>query len=102
MPQYRKVLLVAPRFNGQSFWNLVATCELYGARFPSAPLGLISVAALLPESWECRLINRNTEQLTDADLDWADMIMTGGMQPQRPDTLRIIALARERGKPVIV
>jgi hypothetical protein len=62
--QHRKVLLVAPRFYGQSFWNFTAACELYGARFPSAPLGLITVAALLPNSWECRLVNRNTEELT--------------------------------------
>ena len=48
MPQPRNVLLVAPRFNGHSFWNFAAACELYGARFPSAPLGLITVAALLP------------------------------------------------------
>ena len=102
MAQHRKVLLVAPRFYGQSFWNFTAACELYGARFPSAPLGLITVAALLPNSWECRLVNRNTEELTDAHLDWADLVMTGGMLPQRPDTLHVIALAKQRGKPVIV
>ena len=102
MPRPQKVLLVAPRFNGQSFWNFLDACEIFGAKIPSAPLGLITVAALLPESWECRLINRNTEELTDADLDWADMVMTGGMLPQRPDTLYVIALSQQRGKPVIV
>ena len=54
------VLLVAPRFSGQSFWNFRAACEVYGARFPAPPLGLITVAALLPSSWQCRLVNRNT------------------------------------------
>jgi radical SAM superfamily enzyme YgiQ (UPF0313 family) len=102
MPQHYKVLLVVPRFAGRSFWHFVDACELYGARIPSAPLGLITVAALLPHSWECRLANRNTEELTDADLEWADMIMTGGMLPQRPDALEVIALANKRGKPVIV
>jgi hypothetical protein len=102
VPQHCKVLLVVPRFYGHSFWNFAAACELYGARFPSAPLGLITVAALLPDSWECRLVNRNTEELTDAHLDWADMIMTGGMLPQRPDTLAVIALSKQHGKPVIV
>src|SRR3954451_23775210 len=87
------VLLVAPRFSGQSFWNFTAACELYGARFPAPPLGLVTVAALLPASWECRLVNRNTEELHDADLDWADLVMTGGMLPQQPDTLHVIALA---------
>jgi radical SAM superfamily enzyme YgiQ (UPF0313 family) len=102
MPDTCKVLLVAPLFNGRSFWNLEAACEIFGSKFPCPPLGLITVAALLPKSWECRLINRNTEELTDADLDWADLVMTGGMLPQRPDTLTIIALAQKRGRRVVL
>ena len=68
------------------------------ARSPRA----VAVAALLPPSWECRLVNRNTEKLTEAELEWADLVMTGGMMPQRPDTLTVIALAQTRGKPVVV
>jgi radical SAM superfamily enzyme YgiQ (UPF0313 family) len=94
--------LIAPCFSGQSFWNFRATCEVYGARFPAAPLGLITVAALLPSSWQCRLINRNTEELLQSDLDWADLVMTGGMLPQQPDTLRVIELAHAQQKPVVV
>ena len=96
------VLLVCPRFHGRSFWDMSAHCTVFGAGIPAPPLGLITVAALLPPTWECRLVNRNTEELADADLDWADMIMTGGMIPQRPDTQTVIALAQARGKPVVV
>src|SRR5580704_8735850 len=96
------VLLVAPQFYGLSIWNLTATCEVFGARTPAPPTGLITVAAMLPKHWECRLVNRNTEELTDADLDWADMVMTGGMMPQRRDTLEVIATAKAHGKPVVV
>src|ERR1700736_6940949 len=102
MPHGCKVLLIAPCFSGQSFWNFRVACEVYGARFPAPPLGLITVAALLPRSWECRLVNRNTEKLQEADLDGADLVMTGGMLPQQPDTLRVIELAHGRGKPVAV
>src|ERR1051325_9286669 len=102
MPQGCKVLLIAPAFSGQSFWNFTAACEVYGARFPAPPLGLITVAALLPPSWECRLVNRNTEELQGVDLDWADLVMTGGMLPQQPDTLQVIARAQQHGKPVAV
>ncbi|HEX3954182.1 MAG TPA: radical SAM protein, partial [Stellaceae bacterium] len=102
MPHGCKVLLIAPRFSGESFWNFRAACELYGARFPAPPLGLITVAALLPPSWECRLVNRNTEELCEADLDWADLVMTGGMLPQQPDTLEVIELAHARGKVIVV
>jgi hypothetical protein len=97
-----RVLLVAARFTGASFWNFREPCELYGRKYPAPPLGLITVAALLPPSWECRLIDRNAEALQDADLDWADLVMTGGMLPQRFDVLRVIEQAHARGKPVVV
>ena len=96
------VLLVYPRFNPRSFWNYQATCEVVGRRYSAAPLGLITVAALLPAEWTPRLVNRNTEDLTDAHLDWADLVMTGGMLPQQEDTTRVIALAQSFGKPVVV
>ncbi len=102
MPSSCNVLLVAPAFSGQSFWNFRAACEIYGARFPSPPLGLLTVAALLPPSWQCRLVNRNTEELQEADLDWADLVMTGGILPQQADALHVIELAHARGKPVAV
>jgi radical SAM superfamily enzyme YgiQ (UPF0313 family) len=96
------VLLVYPRFAADTFWNYKATCELFGARCPAPPLGLITVAALLPTSWSLRLIDRNAEELTAQDLDWADLVMTGGMLPQQMDTLDVIDLCHARGKPVAV
>ena len=50
-----KVLLVAPRFSEFSYWNYREVCELFEARYPAAPLGLITVAALLPREWDIRL-----------------------------------------------
>jgi hypothetical protein len=97
-----RVLLVHPRFTAPSFWNCRITCELFGAHYPSPPLGLITLAALLPPSWEVRLVDRNTEDLTPADLDAADLIMTGGMIAQRPDTLAIIQMCKARQKPVAI
>ncbi|HVP66062.1 MAG TPA: radical SAM protein [Anaeromyxobacteraceae bacterium] len=98
----QKALLIYPRFAGTSFWNYRETCALMGAKYSAAPLGLITVAALLPPEWEVRLVNRNTEELRTADLDWADLVMTGGMLPQRTDVLHLIEAAHARGKPVVV
>lgn len=97
-----RVLMIYPRFSGESFWNFAEACELVGAQYPAAPLGLITVAALLPQDWDIRLVNRNTETLHDADLDWADMVMTGGMLFQQADALALIDMCRSRGKPVVV
>ena len=96
------VLMVFPKFNPHSFWNLQELCDIRGARCPAPPLGLITVAALLPPTWKIRLVNRNAEELTENDLDWADMVMTGGMLPQQADTLRLIAMCHEHGKPVVI
>ena len=101
-PRTCNVLLVYPRFAADTFWNFAATCELFGARYPAAPLGLITVAAMLPSSWAVRLVDRNAEELTGADLEWADLVMTGGMLPQQPDTLEVIDLSHAKGKPVVV
>ena len=96
------VLMLYPRFVADTFWSFTESCRLMGARRPAAPLGLITVAALLPASWQVRLLDCNTEELDDADIAWADLIFTGGMLPQQADTLRLIDLCRARGKPVVV
>ena len=97
-----RVLMVYPKFIPNSFWNYTEACELVGAKYPAAPLGLITVAAMLPKHWDVRLVNRNTEPLTDADLDWADLVMIGGMLNQQPDFIYLIDLAHLHGKPVCV
>ena len=97
-----RVLMVYPRFASDSFWVYIPACEIVGARYPTAPLGMITVAAMLPPSWEVRLVNRNTEDLVEGDLEWADIVMTGGMLFQQADSLRIIAMAQALGKPVAV
>ena len=97
-----RVLLVSPRFITPSFWNFQATCEMKGASYPTAPLGLITVAAMLPSSWEFKLVDRNVETLTVSHIDWADLVITTGMLPQQSNTLEVIRLCRERGKPVAV
>jgi radical SAM superfamily enzyme YgiQ (UPF0313 family) len=96
------VLLIYPQFIPNSFWNYKDTCKLVGANYPAAPLGLITVAALLPQNWDFRLVNRNTEDLTAADFDWADLVMSGGMITQQPDTLALISRCQAHGKPIVV
>ena len=97
-----KVLMVVPRFSSGSFWNYGKTCELVGAKYPAAPLGLITVAAMLPKDWDIRLIDRNTDDLNDADIAWADMVMTGGMLPQQFDTVTIMERVQKAGRPIVI
>ncbi|MBD3161942.1 MAG: DUF4070 domain-containing protein, partial [Candidatus Eisenbacteria bacterium] len=95
-------LLVNPRFGLHSFWNYRETCEVVGARHVATPLGLITVAALLPEEWPVRLVDCNIEELRDDDLQWADLIMIGGMLSQQRGIRQIMERARDWGKPIVV
>jgi radical SAM superfamily enzyme YgiQ (UPF0313 family) len=97
-----RALLVYPEFRSASFWNYRETCELVDARYPAAPLGLCTVAALLPPEWEVTLVDRNVETWDDAMLDAADVVLTGGMMPQQRDCIELIRKARSKGKTVIV
>jgi radical SAM superfamily enzyme YgiQ (UPF0313 family) len=100
----RKVrcLLIYPRFSEFSFWNFSYIARVVGRKYNMPPLGLLTVAALLPDHWECRLLDLNTRRFDPALLDWADVVMTGGMVTQRFETRRLIRLAHARGKPVVI
>src|ERR1043165_7212506 len=97
-----RALLVYPEFRSASFWNYRETCKLVDARYPAAPLGLCTVAALLPSDWEVKLIDRSVQEWDDAFLDDADVVLTGGMMAQQLDFLDLIRKARGRGKRVVV
>ena len=94
--------MLYPCFTADSFWSFAESCKLMGVRRPAAPLGLITVAAMLPGSWTVPFVDCNTASITDDDFAWADLVFTGGMLSQRADTLRLIELCRSRGKPVVV
>lgn len=102
LPSPCNVLMLYPLFTAESFWSFGKSCKLMGVRRPAAPLGLITVAAMLPESWTVRLVDCNTQAFGDEDLAWADVVFTGGMLPQQADTLRLIEECRAAGKPVVV
>lgn len=97
-----KCLLVSPRFPEYSFWNYREVCELFGARYPAAPLGLVTAAALLPQEWEIRLLDLNVQEMETAAIDWADIVMSGGMIPQQRSILSLIELCHGRGKRIAV
>ncbi|HEY4784391.1 MAG TPA: B12-binding domain-containing radical SAM protein, partial [Bacteroidales bacterium] len=85
-----KCLIVQTKFSAYSFWNYQEVCDMVGAKYPAAPLGLLTVAALLPQHWTFKLIDENVEPLLDEHVLWADLICTGGMLPQQNNLLQLI------------
>lgn len=97
-----RCLLIHPKFSPYSFWNFVEVSKIVGAKYQAAPLGLMTVAALLPQEWEIKLIDTNVEPLLDEHFEWADLVFTGGMLPQQIGILDIITLSHQRNKTVVV
>ncbi len=97
-----RCLLIHPKFSPYSFWNFVEVSKIVGAKYLAAPLGLMTVAALLPPEWEIKIIDTNVETLLDEHFEWANLIFTGGMLPQQIGIQDIISLAHQKHKPVIV
>jgi len=95
-------LLVQTKFSAYSFWNYLDVCNIVGAKYPAAPLGLLTVAALLPQWWTFRLIDENVEPLEDEDLLWADVVCTGGMLPQQNSMLSLIQRVHGLDRPMVV
>ncbi len=95
-----KVLLVQPE-SPISYWKLPELCRLGGKKALYPPLGLITVAALLPREWELRLVDLDIEELTPADWDWAEMVMISGMVVHRLPFADLVREAKKRGKIVV-
>jgi radical SAM superfamily enzyme YgiQ (UPF0313 family) len=97
-----KCLLVQTKFSAFSFWNYQDVCNIVGAKYPAAPLGLLTVAGLLPQNWEFWLVDENVQPLLDIHLLWADLVCTGGMLPQQKSMLELINRAKGMGRTIVV
>ena len=97
-----RCLLIHPEFSPNSFWNFVEVSKIVGAKYLAAPLGLMTVAALLPPEWEIKLIDTNVEPLLDEHFEWANIVFTGGMLPQQIGIQEIIGLSHKHNRPVVV
>ena len=76
------ILLIYPQFP-DTFWSFTYALPFIGKKAAFPPLGLLTVAALLPQQWSKRLVDLNVERLPDEDILWADMVFIGGMAVHR-------------------
>lgn len=96
-----RVLLLYPLFP-KSFWSFEKTLALVDCKALMPPLGLITVAAILPQEWEFRLVDHNIQEITESDWDWAELVIISGMIVQKSDMLIQITAAKQRNKLVAV
>ena len=95
-----KILLVYPEFP-DTFWSFKHALRFVRKKAGAPPLGLLTVAAMLPAEWEKRLVDLNATNLTPKDLAWADYIFISAMIVQRDAARALIARCKEAGVKVV-
>ena len=94
------ILLIYPEFP-DTFWSFKHALAFVGKRAALPPLGLLTVAAMLPREWSQRLVDANVRKLTKQDLAWADCAFISAMGVQRASARRIISQCREAGLRIV-
>src|SRR5581483_5752127 len=98
---FMKTLLVNPEFP-DTYWSFRHALPFEGKRCAFPPLGRLTVSALLPDTWERRLVDLNVRKLTTADIDWADMVFATAMLVQQESLREVVKRSKARGKRVVL
>src|SRR5262245_32287799 len=96
-----KVLLVYPRFP-DTYWGFRHALSFLNKKSAFPPLGLLTISAMMPATWERRLVDMNIRTLTVDDIEWADAVFCSAMIIQKEPLLKVIDLCKAHGKPVVV
>jgi len=96
-----KTLLVYPEFP-ETYWSFRHALSFEGKRSAFPPLGLLTISAMLPGSWERRLVDMNVQPLKPSDIEWADMVFASAMLVQKDSLRRVVELCKAAGKRVVI
>ena len=95
-----KILFVYPKYP-QTYWSFSGVLNYIDKKAIFPPLGLLTIASMVPEEWEKKLIDVNVQPLEDQDINWADMIFISAMIVQKEDAISIIARCKQAHKVVV-
>jgi radical SAM superfamily enzyme YgiQ (UPF0313 family) len=96
-----RALLLYPQFP-KTFWSYEKILELVNRKVVLPPLGLVTVAAILPQTWEFKLVDRNIRSVTTEEWNWAEIVIMSAMIVQKDDLLEQIKIAKQHRKPIAV
>ncbi len=95
------ILMLYPRYP-DTFWSFKHVLKFISKKAAFPPLGLLTIASMLPQEWNKRLVDLNVEnKLKEKDLDWADMVFISGMLVQMDSAQELIRQCKVRGKTVV-
>lgn len=95
-----KILLIHPEYEN-TFWNVKKVLRVLGKKAAYPPLGLLTVAAMLPAHWEKKLIDMNCETLKEKHIKWADYVLISSIVGQKHSTKEVVDKVQKIGKTVI-
>jgi len=89
-----KILLVYPKYL-DTFWSFKGALKFISKKATHPPLGLLTVAAMLPKEWEKKLVDMNVTTLRDKDLEWADFVFVSAMSIQKASVKQVITRCKK-------
>ncbi len=89
-----KILFVYPQYP-DTFWSFKHALKIVSKKAAHPPLGLLTVAAMLPSEWEKKLVDMNAATLSDKDIEWADYVFIGAMIVQRDSAKEVITRCKK-------
>jgi radical SAM superfamily enzyme YgiQ (UPF0313 family) len=95
-----KVLFVYPQYP-DTFWSFKHALKFVSKKAAYPPLGLLTVAAMLPEDWGKKLVDMNVTALTDNDIEWADYVFISAMEIQKESVKQVISQCKKAGAKIV-
>ncbi len=93
-------LFVYPKFP-PSYWGFKYALDFLGKKSSMPPLGLLTIAGMFPHNYNLKVVDMNIEPLTDAHLDWADMVLTSTMIVQKASLYEVVERCNRANVPVV-
>jgi radical SAM superfamily enzyme YgiQ (UPF0313 family) len=94
-------ILLVSAATPETFWSFKHVMPLISKKSAFPPLGLLTVAAMLPDKWELRLCDLNVQRLSETDIEWADYIFISAMIVQADSAREAIARCQRKNKTVV-
>ena len=101
MPRFKNMLLIYPEFPSNTYWSFKYALKFISRKSAIPPLGLITVAALFPKSYNLKVVDMNVESLDENDIKNADAVFISAMLVQKKSFDEVVALCNKHHVPVI-
>ena len=95
-----KILLVSPAYP-DTYWSFKHALKFVSKKAAGPPLGLLTIASMLPGAWERKLVDLNVRSLKDTEINWADLVFIGAMSVQSASASQVVERCQKLGKTIV-